>query len=101
MTRETFEEYYVETIGENSIIGFIDSEKFKKISENIIFFEFNVKPGDKVKKGETLISMEVMKGNFEIIAYFDFEVSEVNKSVEQNPEILATEPETWLLKIKK
>ncbi|MBW2971103.1 hypothetical protein KY320_03000 [Candidatus Woesearchaeota archaeon] len=101
MVKQVFEDCYIDTKDNISEIGFNDDEKSMKTINNIIFFEFLVKLGDIVNRGDKLIAVESMKGTGELISKIRGEVIEVNKAVEENPELLKGDPTQSLLRIRR
>jgi len=90
----------VEKKDDVSIIRFKDAPLTRETLNNIVFFEFNVKSGDAVKKGDKLLSLEALKGTAELASPIDGVVVDVNTEIEDNPESLKEEPTKWLIKIK-
>ena len=95
-----YEDCYVEEENKIFTIGFNDDQKSIDTIKNIIFLEFAVDPGEKVEKGNILLSVEVMKGTYELKSRVSGKVIEVNREVEDEPEILQDNPSTWLIRIR-
>ncbi len=66
--------------------------------QGIVLLEFNVKHGDKVKKGQKLLVTESMKGTMELESPLDGEIIEINKKAVEDTDNI--DSDTWLLKIK-
>ncbi|MGM5484516.1 MAG: biotin/lipoyl-containing protein [Nanobdellota archaeon] len=94
------DKFYVSNQGGERVIGFNDSEETRDFVKNIIFFEFRITKGDKVKKEDELLSVESMEGTDNLRSPVDGEVTEVNDDVQHDPEMLANDPSVWLVKIK-
>ncbi|MFH1316754.1 MAG: biotin/lipoyl-containing protein [Candidatus Woesearchaeota archaeon] len=75
-----------------------DPKSIEKV-KSIIFLEIEVKPGDNVKKGDILLKGEIMKGTFEMDSKVEGKVTDVNREAEENPEILNSKPDLWLIKV--
>ena len=59
------------------------------------------KVGKKLKKGEVLLTVESVKSAEDVFSPVDGEVVEINKDLEDKPEILNKKPyESWMAKIK-
>ncbi|MFH1053882.1 MAG: biotin/lipoyl-containing protein [Candidatus Woesearchaeota archaeon] len=80
-------------------IGFKNDPKSIEKVKSIIFLEIEVKPGDYVKKGDILLKGEIMKGTFELESRIEGKVIDVNREAEENPEILNSKPDQWLVKV--
>lgn len=97
--------YYQETDewlkidGDVGIVGITDYAQDKL--GDIVFLE-EATLGKKVKKGESVISIESVKAAAEIHAPISGEIVEVNKEAVQNPQIINEDPygKGWLFKIK-
>ncbi|RLD13147.1 MAG: glycine cleavage system protein GcvH [Caldiserica bacterium] len=68
---------------------------------DIVYVE-EAEVGKKVKKGETVISIESVKTAADIHAPVSGEIVEANKEVSENPSIINEDPygKGWLFKIK-
>ncbi|EQB67576.1 MAG: glycine cleavage system protein GcvH [Thermoplasmataceae archaeon] len=59
------------------------------------------KVGKKLKKGEVLLTVESVKSAEDVFSPIDGEVVEINKDLEDKPEVLNQKPyESWMAKIK-
>ncbi|MCL4347880.1 MAG: glycine cleavage system protein GcvH [Candidatus Thermoplasmatota archaeon] len=59
------------------------------------------KVGKKLKKGEVLLTVESVKSAEDVFSPVDGEVVEINKDLEDKPEVLNQKPyESWMAKIK-
>jgi len=68
----------------------------------LIFMEFQYKPGDAIEKDEDIVILESVKATDSIKAPFDAIIVENNEYIEENLEVLNNDPDnTWIVKIKK
>ncbi|MBN2881371.1 hypothetical protein JXM83_04945 [Candidatus Woesearchaeota archaeon] len=100
MKIEKYEDCQIIRNEESIEISFNDDEKSKNTLKNVIFVEFNVGVGDKISSGQIILTMEAMKGTLELKSKVSGIVTEVNKSIEDDPEILKTNPTMWLVRLK-
>lgn len=99
--RKTYDDCYVDIEDDVAKVSFKDDEKSKETIENIIFMEFMVDEGDTVKEGDTLLSVEVMKGKLELQSRVRGKVIELNQAVAESPERLQQDPTEWLVRIEQ
>ncbi len=90
---------WVKMEGDIAVIGISDYAQ-KKLKD-IVGVEFK-EPGTKVKKGDLIAEVESIKSRGEIYAPFDGEIVEVNTQLEDEPDIINSDPygEGWLVKMK-
>jgi len=100
MTKEIYDDSYIETKDNIATIGFNNDPESLKAVNNIIFMEFSIKPGDKLNKGDKMLSVEAMKGTFELHSRLSGEVAEINREIEEDPDLLKEKPSEWLIRIK-
>ena len=98
--KKIHDDCYVDVENNIATIGFNDDEKSRDAVKDIIFFEFDVKKGDKIDKGDKLLTIEVMKGTLSLNSRVKGEVVDLNNSVENDPEMLKDKVDEWLLKVK-
>jgi len=81
-----------------TVIG-IDKESASKVKE-FVFIKLP-KKGDKIKKGQVIISLEAVKWSGHVESPVAGEVVEINEKAYHNPALINKDPEnTWLVKIK-
>ncbi|MBS1266065.1 MAG: Glycine cleavage system H protein [Candidatus Woesearchaeota archaeon] len=95
-----YEDCYVNIEDDTAEIGFNDDEESLKTIKNIIFMEFAVDPGDKVKEGSPLLNIEAMKGTMQLKSRVEGIIVKLNTDVQEDPELLQNDPTQWLLKIR-
>jgi glycine cleavage system H protein len=90
---------WIKVEGEIGIVGITDYAQDKL--GDIVFLE-EAAIGKKVKKGESVISIESVKAAADIHSPLSGEIVEVNKEAVQNPQIINEDPygKGWLFKIK-
>ena len=90
---------WVKMEGDIAVIGISDYAQ-KKLKD-IVGVEFK-EPGTKVRKGDLVAEVESIKSRGEIYAPFDGEIIEVNTRLEDEPDIINSDPygEGWLVKMK-
>jgi glycine cleavage system H protein len=90
---------WIKIEGEIGIVGITDYAQDKL--GDIVFLE-EATIGKKVKKGESVISIESVKAAADIHSPLSGEIVEVNKEAVQNPQIINEDPygKGWLFKIK-
>jgi glycine cleavage system H protein len=90
---------WIKIEGEIGIVGITDYAQDKL--GDIVFLE-EAAIGKKVKKGESVISIESVKAAADIHSPLSGEIVEVNKEAVQNPQIINEDPygKGWLFKIK-
>jgi len=69
---------------------------------DIVFVELLVGPGDEIKAGTAIASVESVKASAEIFASAGGKVLEVNKALSEKPETLNTDPYglAWMVKVE-
>lgn len=69
---------------------------------DIVYFEFSIEPGDNVKAGQTLGSVDSAKATSEVNFPVSGLVLEINETIPDKSEILNQDPygTAWLVKIK-
>ncbi|MEA4811104.1 MAG: glycine cleavage system protein GcvH [Anaerolineaceae bacterium] len=69
---------------------------------DVVFVEFEAEPGDTVKAGDTLATIESVKAAAEVVFPVSGSVIEVNEGLPDSPESVNEEPygKGWLCKIK-
>ncbi len=69
---------------------------------DIVYFEFSVEPGDNVKAGQTLGSVDSAKATSEVNVPVSGSILEINESIPDKSEVLNQDPygTGWLVKIK-
>lgn len=97
--RKEYDMSYVEENDSKAIIGFINNDKNSSFLENIMFIEFKVNVGDEINIGDEILIGESVKGVESLKAEISGKVIEINKAVQEDPEILKDKPEEWLFKI--
>ena len=99
------EKYYAEThewvmaVDDNTVLVGI-SDYAQHALGDIVFLS-NAEVGDIVKFGERFGDVESVKAVSEILSPVDGKVVEVNKELEDTPELMNTKPlETWIIKVE-
>jgi len=90
---------WVKLEGEVAVIGVTDyAQKKLKDIVGVVFEE----PGKKVNKGDVVAELESIKSRGEIYAPVSGEIVEVNTKLEEEPDLVNSDPygEGWLVKIK-
>lgn len=69
---------------------------------DVVFVEIQVEPGQSVKAGDAIASVESVKASAEIYAPVGGKVTEVNKALSEKPETLNTDPygAAWMIKLE-
>lgn len=91
---------WVKLDGEIATIGISD---FAQDSlSDVVFVEFEIDPGDSVKVGATLATVESVKAAAEVVFPVSGTVVEINEALPDTPEALNEEPygKGWLCKVK-
>lgn len=99
------EKYYLEShewvmaLDDNTaVVGISD---YAQHALGDIVFLSNAEVGDTVKLGDRFGDVESVKAVSEILSPLDGKVIEVNKELDDQPEILNTKPlETWIIKVE-
>ncbi len=97
--RYTETDEWVKLEGEVAVIGVTDyAQKKLKDIVGVVFEE----PGKKVNKGDVVAELESIKSRGEIYAPVSGEIVEVNTRLEEEPDLVNSDPygEGWLVKIK-
>ena len=101
----TKEHEWVLAEGDNGTVGITDHAQAEL--GDIVFVDFKLgrdtlKPGDRIKQGESFGSVESVKAVSDIYAPVSGEVTEINHALAETPEKLNQEPHgaAWLIKIK-
>jgi len=99
------EKYYAEShewvmaLDENTVVVGI-SDYAQHALGDIVFLS-NAEVGDTVKFGERFGDVESVKAVSEILSPLDGKVIEVNKELDDQPEILNAKPlDTWIIKVE-
>jgi len=99
------EKYYAEShewvmaLDENTVVVGI-SDYAQHALGDIVFLS-NAEVGDTVKFGERFGDVESVKAVSEILSPLDGKVIEVNKELDDTPEILNAKPlDTWIIKVE-
>ena len=93
------EHTWAKVTDDTAVIGISDYAQSKLT--NIVFIELpNI--GEEAKQGEKIATVESVKSVSEVISPLSGEVIEVNKELEDSPEIINTDPyvKGWMIKIK-
>lgn len=87
---------------ENGIATVGISDYAQDSLSDIVFIEFDVDPGDKVKVGQNLATIESVKAAAEVNFPVSGEVLEIHEALSDTPEVINAEPyqNGWLAKIK-
>ena len=103
--RYTKEHEWVLVEGDTGTVGITDHAQAEL--GDIVYVDFKLgrdtlKPGDRLKQGDSFGSVESVKAVSDIYAPVSGEVTEINTSLADAPEKLNTEPHgaAWLIKIK-
>ncbi len=69
---------------------------------DVVYVEIKVEPGDKVVKGDAIVTIESVKAAADVNAPISGEVIEVNEDLNKTPEQVNTDPfdNAWMVKIK-
>lgn len=69
---------------------------------DIVYVEYNKDPGDKIKKDDTLATIESVKAAGDVNSPVTGKVIEVNESLVDHPEFLNDDPyeKAWMLKVE-
>ena len=69
---------------------------------DVVFVEIQVEPGQAVKAGDAIASVESVKASAEIYAPVGGKVTAVNKALSEKPETLNTDPygAAWMIKLE-
>ncbi len=97
--RYTETDEWVKVEGDIVIVGVTDyAQKKLKDIVGVVFEE----PGKKVSKGDVVAELESIKSRGEIYAPVAGEIVEVNTRLEEEPDLINSDPygEGWLVKIK-
>ena len=94
------EEWIHHTNGGEAQIG-ITKNAVEQLGE-IVYIEYQLEPGDKVKKGDDVIIVESVKATETIYAPFDLTLIENNAELERTLDALNETPEeSWLIKVER
>ena len=87
---------------ENGIATVGISDYAQDALSDIVFIEFDVDPGDKVKVGQSLATIESVKAAAEVNFPVSGEVVEIHEALSDTPEVINSDPyqNGWLAKIK-
>lgn len=90
---------WVRIEGDIAVIGITDYAQ-QELSD-IVALE-SKEPGEKVKKGDPVATVEAVKAAFDIYAPLSGEIIEINDNAISSPELLNQSPydEGWILKLK-
>lgn len=97
--RYTETDEWVKVEGDIVVVGVTDyAQKKLKDIVGVVFEE----PGKKVNKGDVVAELESIKSRGEIYAPVAGEIVEVNTRLEEEPDLINSDPygEGWLVKIK-
>lgn len=91
---------WVKMDGKEATIGISDYAQ-DQLSD-IVYVEFNKDPGDEVKKGDILATIESVKAAGDVNSPLSGKVLEINESLIAKPEKINDDPygEAWMLKIE-
>lgn len=90
---------WVRVEGETASVGITDYAQ-DQLSD-IVYVDFSAAPGASVKQGNSFSTVESVKAAADIYMPVDGEVVEVNKGLQQKPEVINSDPYgSWLAKIK-
>ncbi len=69
---------------------------------DIVYIEFNIEPGDEVKKDDVLATIESVKAAGDVNSPVTGKVLEVNKELVNNPELINNDPyeKAWMVKVE-
>ena len=69
---------------------------------DIVYIEFNIEPGDEVKKDDILATIESVKAAGDVNSPVTGKVLEVNKELVNNPELINNDPyeKAWMVKVE-
>jgi glycine cleavage system H protein len=103
--RYTKEHEWVRVEGDTGTIGITDHAQAEL--GDIVYVDFKVareplKPGDKLKQGDSFGSVESVKAVSDIYAPVSGEVTEINQALHDTPEKLNSDPhgDAWLIRVK-
>lgn len=103
--RYTKEHEWVRVEGDTGTIG-ITHHAQEELGD-IVYVDYKLgretlKPGDRIKQGESFGSVESVKAVSDIYAPVSGEVTEINQSLADTPEKLNADPhgDAWLIKVK-
>jgi glycine cleavage system H protein len=91
---------WVKLEGNMAIIGISDYAQ-DQLSD-IVYVEFNRDPGEVIKKGDVLTTIESVKAAGEVVSPVTGILKEVNSSLSEKPELLNDDPyeKGWLCKVE-
>ncbi len=91
---------WVKAEGQNATIGITDYAQ-DQLSD-VVYVEFIVAPGDTVKKGQQIATIESVKAAADVNSPISGTISAVNESLPQNPELVNKEPfgQAWMIKLE-
>ena len=91
---------WVRVEGDEAVMGITDYAQ-DQLSD-IVFVEIVAFEGDSLEQGETCVVVESVKAAADVYMPVSGEIIEINKNLEDSPELINEDPygEAWLLKIK-
>ncbi len=91
---------WVNVAGNVATIGITDYAQ-EQLSD-IVFVEISVSAGDKVKKGDTIASLESVKAAADVSCPVSGKVVSVNEELSQTPEAVNSDPygKAWMIKVE-
>lgn len=91
---------WVKANGKDVTIGISDFAQ-DQLSD-IVFVDYVVSVGDKVEKGQHIVTVESVKAAADVLAPVSGTVTAVNEDLPQSPEVVNKEPYTtaWMVKLE-
>lgn len=98
--RYTKEHEWIKSNGDSCAVGVTDYAQNEL--GDIIYLDLTVNPGDVVKQGDSIGSIEAVKTVSEVFSPVSGKIVEVNSSINDNPSVVNTEPYDggWIVKIE-
>jgi glycine cleavage system H protein len=90
---------WVKAEGQSATIGITDYAQ-DQLSD-VVYVEFIVSPGDTVKKGDQIATIESVKAAADVNSPVSGVVTAVNEVLPQNPELVNKDPfgQAWMVKV--
>ncbi len=91
---------WVKADGQNATIGITDYAQ-DQLSD-VVYVEFTVSPGDTIKKGDQIATVESVKAAADVNSPVSGVVTAVNEALPQEPELVNKDPfgQAWMVKIE-